>query len=478
METNSITFIQLKNYASLFTVGLLAAACEIPLSWTSPMYPKLYSNDSSINPLGRPITENEDAWIGSLVTIGGLIGPFFFLFITDRYGRKPGLLCMAVPVMVSYFIAAFAKELYLFYIVRILSGISSGGCYALIPNYVAEISADKSRGAMSQIINIFWAFGNFLVYALGPFLSARNFNILLGCLPTVFFLLFLFFATESPYYLVGKERIDDATKVIKTLRRKDEEIVDEELLDIKNGLKDQEKASLLELITNPYVRRVFFICVILIMTQDLCGFSAILFYMQMIFEAAGMSLNSDTSSLIVAIFFFLSSFISPFFVDRTGRRILTIVSSFGMGVALVILGGYFFVKDVPEAWTWIPLASLMLYLFSFNFGISSIPYTLTSEMFPTRIKNAAATACPMIGWTVSFLTTNNFNAMNNAVGHAGTFWIFATFSFLAGIFSILFVPETKGKSFPEIQQMLETGPIIQISIISKGVEIEKVKCPI
>lgn len=440
------------------------------------MFPKLYSNDSDVNPLDEPITESEDAWIGSLVSIGALIGPIFIVPITEKWGRKPGILCIAVPLIISYFVAAFAKVLYLLYVARLISGASCGAMYALLPNYIAEISEDSNRGRNSQMINVFWATGNFVVYSVGPFMKFRDFNIILACIPALFFVLFIIFAPESPYYLVGKDRIEDAAKAIRLLRNKDEDNIEDEINIIRKGLKEEEKASFMELIMNSRIRKTFLICVMLVLIQDLCGFIVILFYMQMIFESAGMTLSSEISSVVVSVFILTTSFISPFFVDRSGRRILTIVSSFGMFVSLGILGAYFYVEDVPSSLTWIPLASLVLYILSFNFGMSSIPYTLISELFPTKIKNTVSTVVPSIGWTVSFLIANSFNSMNNAVGQAGTFWIFGGASFAGGVFSILFVPETKGKSFAEIQDMLEQQPTIQI--ISNRCKIDKVKSPI
>lgn len=459
-----------------FSVGLLASSGESPLSWTSPMFPKLYSNDSEINPLGKPITEAEDAWIASLVSIGALIGPLFIVPVTERWGRKPGILCIAVPIIVSYFLSAFAKVLYILYVSRLVIGASCGAMYALLPNYVAEISEDNNRGRNSQMINVFWASGNFFVYAVGPFMRYQDFNILLGCVPALFFVLFIVFAPESPYYLVGKNKLEDAKKSIRLLRSKDEDTIEDEINIIRKGLKEEEKASFMELIMDSTIRRTFLICLVLVLAQDLCGFTAILFYMQMIFEGAGMSLSSDICSVIVSIFILTTSFISPFFVDRSGRRILTIISSFGMCASLGVLGAYFYVDDVPSSLSWIPLASLVLYILAFNFGISSVPYTLISELFPTKIKNTISTAVPTIGWAVSFLITNSFNSMNRALGHAGTFWIFAGASFIIGVFSMLFVPETKGKSFSEIQDMLETQPTIQIFI--KKSKMEKVKSPV
>ncbi|KAJ8977230.1 hypothetical protein NQ317_003805 [Molorchus minor] len=55
------------NILTVFIVDLLATTGDVALSWTSPIYPKLYSNDTSINPIGRPITESEDSLLGSFL---------------------------------------------------------------------------------------------------------------------------------------------------------------------------------------------------------------------------------------------------------------------------------------------------------------------------------------------------------------------------------------------------------------------------
>ncbi|KAJ8977232.1 hypothetical protein NQ317_003807 [Molorchus minor] len=159
------------NYAlvSIFAVNLLATTGDVTLSWTSPIYPKLYSNDSSENPLGRPITETEDSWLGSLLLIGAIFGPFPFSFIATKFGRKLSLLCIAVPHIISYTTMAFAKTIYLFYFGRLFGGLALGGGYTLLPMYIAEVSETANRGMMSLTLNVFWAIGNFIPYAVGPF---------------------------------------------------------------------------------------------------------------------------------------------------------------------------------------------------------------------------------------------------------------------------------------------------------------------
>jgi hypothetical protein len=131
---------------STLPVDLLATSGDLAITWTSPVLAKLYSNDSAVNPFDQPITEDEDSWIGSLINIGAMIGPFPYGFLADKYGRKIGLLAVSVPYIVSYLTLAFSKTVYLYYFARLLGGIAIGGGYTLLPMYVAEIAEDSNRG--------------------------------------------------------------------------------------------------------------------------------------------------------------------------------------------------------------------------------------------------------------------------------------------------------------------------------------------
>ncbi|KAJ8931864.1 hypothetical protein NQ314_015130 [Rhamnusium bicolor] len=441
-------------------VDLLATSGDVTLSWTSPIYPKLYSNDSSINPLGKPITAQQDAWIGCLVTFGAILGPLPFGFIAEKFGRKIGLLSIAIPHIISYCTMAFAKNIYLFYFGRLLGGLAMGGGYTLLPMYIAEISQDSNRGMMSQTLNVFWAIGNFLPYALGPFMSIMWFNVILACIPTAFFLIFLLIGPESPYYLVGAQKIEKAEKSLMLLRSLKGKEVKIELDSIRAHLKNEEDGHLSDIFKSAALRKAFVICLVLIIAQELSGFCAITFYLQSIFEAAGTKIASDVSALIVGFAMLVSSFFAPFLVDKAGRKILTIYSCFGMFIALSLIGTFFYLLDSTDVNTepifWIPIFSLIFYIFSFNFGICTVPWTLTSELFPNNVKHVSGSAIASICWITSFLVTKFFNDMNDVMGRAGTFWFFAAACLATAVFSILYVPETKGKSFSEIQDMLRS----------------------
>ncbi|VEN40561.1 unnamed protein product [Callosobruchus maculatus] len=453
---------------TVIAVCLLATSGDITMSWTSPMYPKLSSNDTSINPLGRSITKDEDSWIGSLINVGAMVGPLPFSFIGERFGRKIGLLCIAIPHIVSYLTMAFAQEVYLFYFGRILGGIAVGGGYTLLPMYIAEVSDEQRRGFYSVFLGIFWGFGNFLPYLIGPFLSVMWFNIVLACFPITFFVVFLVTGVETPYYLVGKGDIDRAEKVLMLLRSKDKEDIGKELIQIKEGCNKNEVAHFKDIIVNPGQRKALFVALTFIMFQQLSGMNAITFYLEPIFVASGSSLPSDISSLITGAVIFLSSFLTPFLVNIYSRKAVSLLSVIGMALPLGMLGGFFYALDNHmniEHIMWMPLVSLVLIILIYQIGFAVLPWTISSELFSKNTKHIAASVVSITCWIGSFIVTKFFRDMTETLGNAGTFWFFGGCCLLCAVFIVFCVPETSGKTFVEIQKMLQRK-ISMISVVS------------
>ncbi|CAH1984044.1 unnamed protein product [Acanthoscelides obtectus] len=468
-------------YLVVFTVDLLATSGDIALSWTSPMLPKLQSNDSSINPLGRPITKDEDSWIASLLNIVAAVGSFPFSIIADKFGRRIGLIAIAVPFIVSYLTLAMAKNLYWYYFARAIGGLAIGGGYALLPLYIAEVSKDSNRGAMSQTLNVFWAIGNFIPYAIGPFISIFWFNVILACLPASFLVIFSISGPESPYYLVKRNKIREAENVLMKLRSKSRDEIQSELSCIKTNLKqdDNQQGSFFDILTNRKLLKIFIMCLILVLTQELSGFCAIMYHLEMIFAVSGTNLDSGVCALIVGFASMISSLISPCLIDRAGRRFLIISSCIGMFLALALLSIFFYIQDETDISInyifWVPIFSLILYIFSFNFGICCVPWTLISEIFPTNVKHIAASSITSITWITSFLTTSYYNTINSWIGLSGTFCFYSLFCIFAAIYSTIAVPETKNKSFSEIQEMIQNGKVDRKTYVEGEILLHEIK---
>ncbi|EFA10058.1 facilitated trehalose transporter Tret1 [Tribolium castaneum] len=446
---------------TVLTVDLLATSGDITMTWTSPVLPKLYSNDSDTNPLGKPIDPDIESWIASLINIGAMVGPFPYGFIAERYGRKVSLLLIAIPHIISYVTFAVSKTAYLYYFGRLLGGIAVGGGYTVLPMYVAEVAEDSNRGMLSATLNIFWTFGNLLPYTLGPYMSIFWFNIILACVPTSFFVLFFLIAPESPYFLIGKNKMNQAEKSLLKLRSNNKKVVENEIRYITSELaKNETQGTFLNFFKTQIYMKGLLISLVLIIAQQLSGINAILFYTEEIFSAAGANgLRPEISSIIIGLVIFVSSFGTPFVVDRLGRKFLLLVSLLGISLSHLAFGTYFYLQTSTDldisGISWLPITSLVVFIVTFNTGLGPLPWTVSAELFPTSVKPYAASLVSFACWTTSFFVTKFFLDMKKSMGEGETFWLYGGFCFAACLFTYVFVPETKGKSFQEIQEMLE-----------------------
>lgn len=83
-----------------------------------------------------------------------------------------------------------------------------------------------------------------------------------------------------------------------------------------------------------------------------------------------------------------------------------------------------------------------------------IPGTLIGEMFQSNVRSIGSTFSMTVPWMFGFGLTTVFGYMISGLGSHVPFWIFSSMCALACIFGIFVVPETKGKTLIEIQEML------------------------
>lgn len=69
---------------------------------------------------------------------------------------------------------------------------------------------------------------------------------------------------------------------------------------------------------------------------------------------------------------------------------------------------------------------------------------------------ASSIVC-MFNWLFVFLVIKYFSTLVTAIHIYNTFWLFTFFSVLGTFFVLYVVPETKGKTMEEIQELLGAG---------------------
>lgn len=79
-------------------VNLLTVGFGVLEGWTSPSIALLTSNETPL--ASGKITMDEASWVASLLHVGALLGNIFFGYVTNNFGRKLPLMCIAIPMIV------------------------------------------------------------------------------------------------------------------------------------------------------------------------------------------------------------------------------------------------------------------------------------------------------------------------------------------------------------------------------------------
>lgn len=395
-----------------------------------------------------------------------MIGPLMAGFLAERYGRKRTLLFAVAPYLIGWILTASAQHVVQLYAARIVLGIALGFAFTVVPMYCGEIAETSVRGALGSFLQLFCTIGLLYSYAIGPYVSYTVFWILCIILPVVFFGCF-FTMPESPMFLLKVGKKEEAIASLARLRRKSPASVqkeaDEMQAEIDEAFKNEARISDLFKVKANF-KALVYTC-LLAAFQQLSGINVVLFYMESIFQSAKSSLDTSVATIIVGVVQVLASAVTPLVVDRLGRKMLLIFSGIGEIVSLLSLGIYLYLQDYQHAdvssISILPILSLVVFISTYSVGWGPVPWSVMGEMFASNVKSKASSITVVVCWLISFFITKFSSNLQAAFGNFVLYWVFAGFCLASVLFTILVLPETKGKSLQQIQDELSgVGPSI------------------
>ncbi|CAH0550189.1 unnamed protein product [Brassicogethes aeneus] len=438
-------------------VNIVSISVGTSISWPSSQLPKLEDADES--PLGRAITDNEASWITSLYTIGGIVGPLMFGYLNDLIGPKKTLIVLSVPFIGPYLVFAFANNIILYYVGRFVLGIGISSVYSICTLYVANIAENKNRGLLSSATMFFVALGSLFSYCIGPYTSSMVFNLILAVIPSVYLVLLIILAPESPRYLIKRGDIEGATKSLEIIHGYTDDRIKKEIEDIQNSAMEKkiEGGRITDLFSTKAARFAFFMGIFLTTTQQLSGFGVVLTYTSQIFDATKSKLTSSQSSIIVGVMQVLCAPIAPLFSDKFGRRIMMLFSLTGGIFSEILLATYFTLNDQGknlDSVSWLPLFSMSLLMAAKYSGLANLPWAIIAEIYPSKLKSIGSSIINAFSNLVGFAALYFFNGLVDSIGLGGMFYLYSCLMAVATVILYTTLPETKGKSFEEIQDII------------------------
>lgn len=456
-------------YFATICANLSTLIYGLSIGWLSPNLELLLSADTPLS--SGVITRAEAGWIGSIGTVGCVLAVLICGWVAEIVGRKAALMLIGVTQLASWVVVLFASDLTMIYTFRILGGFAGGGTFSVIPLFVSEISEDKIRGTLGAILSITCNIGILLGFILCYYLDyftvtyiALAFCILfsVGCM----------FLPESPQYLFTKEKKDRAIRSLRFYRGEADNESSKFISEVArfkemhgNGPPPPNPDStrrvqlhIKDLLNKPTLKGIL-ICVIVMMFHPMSGSVPLITYTDSIFRESGSDLPPATCAMIVAAIQLLGSYASSVTVDKVGRKVLLIVSSLGCAICAAIMGTYTFLNQVGvdlSFFKWIPVTTLSGLVFITAIGVGIVPFIIMPEILDPRVRGFVVTWCLLEFHTVAFLVVNFFPTVVQRFGLYSVMWFFSCCCVAAATFVIFYVPETKGKSFEEITESLDS----------------------
>lgn len=448
---------------SSFQYGYNVASVNSPTPFMKTFYNETYSSR-----YGSTYTTSLQDVLWSLTVslfpLGGFIGSLLVGPLVNKIGRKGTLLLNNIFSIVPAILmgtSVLAKSFEIIIACRLIIGICAGLCSNVVPMYLGEMSPKNLRGGIGVMPQLLITVGILIAQIFGiRFIlgNTKGWPILLALtgIPAVLELILLPFFPESPRYtLLHKGNEEKARNALKRLRGWED--VDSEIQEMyqeDQSEKAEGRLSVKNLCSLRPLRWQLISIIVLNMGQQLSGINAVYYYADSIYGAAGVA--DDTVQYVtvatgsVNVLMTLGAVV---IVDSWGRRLLLLIGFGTCCIACVVLTIALVYQTTVHWMPYLSIACVIVYVIGHAIGPSSIPYVITTEMFRQASRPAAFMVAGSVHWLSNFTVGLIFQFLMSGLG-SYSFILFAAICFATFLFIYFIVPETKGKTFLEISQLM------------------------
>ncbi|KIW52225.1 hypothetical protein PV05_07884 [Exophiala xenobiotica] len=412
------------------------------------------------------------AWLSSLMTslpfLGKAMGAIACGPIAERFGRKTAVLVLAILSFIGVLLQTTATTAAQFTIGRFISFAMTGMTIVVVPIYQGEVAPRSLRGMMGSTLQLMITAGQLVAalvtYGTKGISSNAAWQIPVGLqfiAPSIIVVL-LPLVPESPRWLalLSRDRVEDAKKSLFKLRKgADRADVDLEIEALRHARSVEDKGNWSEVFNKDNRRRTW-VAILVMFGQQITGqaFSSqysVIFYQSQGFKSEAFLFNilANVSGLVCLIITWL-------IVDQVGRRPMLMVGGLGMAIFLFIVGGIGVVNDPTASQKNTLVAAFILFTCAYNVSWAPCSYVVVSEAASSRVKEKTNLIACVISISTTFLTSFTLpyllKAPYAALG-AKVGFLYGSICCAMVVLAYLFVPELKGRSLEEVDQLFASG---------------------
>ncbi|MDP0497700.1 MAG: sugar porter family MFS transporter [Verrucomicrobiota bacterium JB024] len=507
---------------SSFFVGTVAAMSGVLFGFDASIAAATGSSVNSFFALDQaPLLQG--LWVAA-VPLGALIGALFGGRVSDRFGRKKGLIFNAILFIAGIALAAVSPTFWVFVAARLMMGLAIGNSAVITPMYMAEVAPPESRGRILFMYQLSIVVGILFSFIVGVIVDASikdismNWRVMLaiGLIPAFIFLFGMLKMPNSPRWLIENKYLQDAHHVL--LRMMGREEARSTFCDIHEAAARKTSASL-KACFGKLILPVMLLGFFLQFFQQSTGINADMYFGPQIFSQGGFSASAAMwAQVAMGLVNLVATIVSIFLVDKLGRRKLMFIGVSGI-IVMLCAQSYLFdqynkfqqtaapearaitttdaagqrhvlpnagaavtheqtsdtreaaqagtavTPGKPPAITYWIFASILLYIVCFAISAGPLCWLMISEVFPIRFRGIGMSIAVAANWLVDYFVSQLFPVMKDGLGMSFTFLIYAGFTAVGLALAVRFLPETRGVPLEKIEENIYAGkPLRRIGL--------------
>ncbi|KAJ4112162.1 hypothetical protein NW768_011741 [Fusarium equiseti] len=399
-------------------------------------------------------------WLSSVMTsipfFGKALGVVICGVIAERWGRKIAIMGLIVASFVGVILQTAATTAVQFTIGRFISFGMTGMTIIVVPIYQSETAPKALRGLMTSSLQLMILLGAASMESNAAWLIP----VALQLVAPIFLLALWFWVPESPRWLLSKDRVEEATESLRRIRKdKSQESIDFEIQAIQYAHSTDHKGKWSEVFDAKNRARTM-VAILAMFGQQITGQAFTSQYSVIFYLSQGFGRKSFLFSVANSVVGLVCLLITWYTVDMVGRRLLPFFGGTGMAVFLFVVGSVGLVPEPTEVQRNSLVASFILFGASYALSWAPVSYVVLSEAASSHIKEKTNLVASLISVLTTFVTSFTlpyllhppYAALGAKVG-----FIYGSICVIMVILAYFFIPELKGRSLEEVDQLFASG---------------------
>lgn len=484
-----------------FGIALFASLGGLVYGYNQGMFAQILTMHSFIEATQgyAETTGVKQGMLTAILELGAWLGTLINGYLADATGRRVTVVIAVVVFCVGVIVQACTKNPDYIYAGRFVTGLGVGNLSMIVPLYNAELAPPEIRGSLVAVQQLSITFGIMVSFWIGygtnyiggtgegQSIAAWEIPVCIQILPALVLAAgMLLFMPQSPRHLMNQGREEECLQTLARLRDTsvDDISVRIEFLEIKalhmfedevarkrypqyqdGSFKSRFMIGLndyLSLITDKSLfKRTTVACLIMVF-QQWNGINAINYYAPQIFK--GLQLGGNTTSLlatgVAGIFEFVFTIPAVLWVDNIGRKKILIAGGIGMAVCHFIVAGiigtYSGEFENHKGAGWAAVVFVWIFIINFAYAWGPVAWIVVSEVFPLSMRAKGVSIGGSSNWLNNFAVGLSTSPFIEASDY-GTFIFFGLVTTIGVLYVWFLVPETKGRTLEEMDELFGSG---------------------